>query len=171
MNHTSMKLWSCMNLWIYFYWFIQFLRWTAHAACVWLLASVGKGIYLLLPGGGGGQLSRHPKQGVKQINFGFTSSGNHSQLDLLTGYVNVHANLAHWKIIWNVFLNFIFIILLLVCMLCLIWIFNSCYDYSDLLLETFLLAIEKIALCHIFMAYNACLYHKAVYFNDWLIHT
>jgi hypothetical protein len=28
------------------------------------------GTYLLLPGGGGGTLSKHPKPGVNQINFG-----------------------------------------------------------------------------------------------------
>lgn len=45
------------------------------------------GTYLLLPGGGGGTLSKHPKQGVTQINFGYTSSSDHKQLDLLAGYV------------------------------------------------------------------------------------
>ena len=41
------------------------------------------GTYLLLPGGGGGTLSKHPKPGVKQLNFGYTNSSGHAQLDLL----------------------------------------------------------------------------------------
>jgi NADPH:quinone reductase-like Zn-dependent oxidoreductase len=41
------------------------------------------GTYLILPGGGGGTISKHPKEGVKQIDFGFTTSSNHTQLDLL----------------------------------------------------------------------------------------
>eukprot|EP01062_Namystynia_karyoxenos_P070615 TRINITY_DN65974_c0_g1_i1.p2 TRINITY_DN65974_c0_g1~~TRINITY_DN65974_c0_g1_i1.p2 ORF type:complete len:336 (+),score=149.37 TRINITY_DN65974_c0_g1_i1:80-1087(+) len=41
------------------------------------------GTYLLLPGGGGGKISDHPKAGVKQINFGLTDSSDHAQLDEL----------------------------------------------------------------------------------------
>ena len=41
------------------------------------------GVYLILPGGGGGTISKHPKVGVKQINFGYTDASKHEQLDLL----------------------------------------------------------------------------------------
>ena len=41
------------------------------------------GTFLLLPGGGGGTLSKNPKKGVKQINFGYTSSSDHANLDLV----------------------------------------------------------------------------------------
>jgi NADPH:quinone reductase-like Zn-dependent oxidoreductase len=41
------------------------------------------GVYLVLPGGNGGTLSRHPKEGVRQINFGMAKATNHSLLDEL----------------------------------------------------------------------------------------
>jgi hypothetical protein len=41
------------------------------------------GTYIILPGGEGGSVSKHPKAGVKQINFGLTTSTHHSQLDTL----------------------------------------------------------------------------------------
>ena len=44
------------------------------------------GTYLLLPGGGGGTLSKHPKPGVTQVNFGYTNSSGHEQLDLMRGF-------------------------------------------------------------------------------------
>lgn len=44
------------------------------------------GTYLLLPGGGGGTLSKHPKPGVTQVSFGYTNSSTHEQLDTLRGF-------------------------------------------------------------------------------------
>eukprot|EP00040_Diaphanoeca_grandis_P005034 m.31077 g.31077 ORF g.31077 m.31077 type:complete len:361 (-) comp16394_c0_seq1:1571-2653(-) len=41
------------------------------------------GVYIILPGGGGGTISNNPKQGVTQINFGYTSSDNYETLDQL----------------------------------------------------------------------------------------
>jgi len=41
------------------------------------------GVYILLPGGGGGQLSPTGKEGVTQINFGLTTSKDHEGLDTL----------------------------------------------------------------------------------------
>ena len=41
------------------------------------------GVYLILPGGNGGTISKHPKAGVKQVNFGYTSSSDHTNLDIL----------------------------------------------------------------------------------------
>ena len=41
------------------------------------------GVYILLPGGGGGKLSSKGKAGVAQINYGFTTSADHADLDLL----------------------------------------------------------------------------------------
>lgn len=41
------------------------------------------GAYLLLPNIIGAKLSAHPKPGVRQIDFGFTSSSNHTGLDVL----------------------------------------------------------------------------------------
>jgi len=53
------------------------------------------GVYILLPGGGGGGLSKHPKQGVKQINFGYTDSSNHTNLDILAELFNSNQLRAH----------------------------------------------------------------------------
>lgn len=41
------------------------------------------GVYLVLPGGNGGTISRHPKKGVRQINFGMAKATNRSLLDTL----------------------------------------------------------------------------------------
>ena len=40
------------------------------------------GVFLFLPGKGG-SLSKHPKKGVKQINFGLCDSSKHEDLDEL----------------------------------------------------------------------------------------
>ena len=53
------------------------------------------GTYLILPGGGGGSISKHPKTGVRQINFGLTTSTNHSGLDQLAGYFNAGKLVPH----------------------------------------------------------------------------
>eukprot|EP01065_Artemidia_motanka_P010490 TRINITY_DN1556_c1_g1_i1.p1 TRINITY_DN1556_c1_g1~~TRINITY_DN1556_c1_g1_i1.p1 ORF type:complete len:359 (+),score=134.11 TRINITY_DN1556_c1_g1_i1:94-1077(+) len=42
-------------------------------------------VYVLLPGGQKGALSKHPKPGVTQINFGLTKGGDHTDLDELKG--------------------------------------------------------------------------------------
>eukprot|EP00947_MAST-08B_sp_MAST-8B-sp1_P006125 g6125.t1 len=39
--------------------------------------------YVLLPGGGGGAISKKPKAGVTQINFGYTDASSHAGLDTL----------------------------------------------------------------------------------------
>merc|ERR1712000_180147 len=44
------------------------------------------GVYLVLPGGNGGGVSKHPKAGVKQVDFGMTSASDHRQLDILKGW-------------------------------------------------------------------------------------
>ena len=41
------------------------------------------GVFLVLPGGNGGGLSKHPKKGVRQVNFGMASASNHTYLDTL----------------------------------------------------------------------------------------
>ena len=41
------------------------------------------GVYLVLPGGNGGTVSKHPKAAVTQINYGLTDASKHEQLDLL----------------------------------------------------------------------------------------
>ena len=41
------------------------------------------GVYILLPGGGGGTLSKKGKAGVTQVNYGLTTSGDHAGLDIL----------------------------------------------------------------------------------------
>jgi len=41
------------------------------------------GVYLVLPGGNGGTVTKHPKAGVKQVNFGETSASDYRQLDIL----------------------------------------------------------------------------------------
>ena len=41
------------------------------------------GIYLLLPGGGGGTISPHPKPGVRQISFGDVDDHDHATMDRL----------------------------------------------------------------------------------------
>jgi len=46
------------------------------------------GIYLVLPGGNGGSISSNPKAGVTQITFGGTTSGDHTQLDILKGFAD-----------------------------------------------------------------------------------
>ena len=53
------------------------------------------GTYLILPGGEGGQISAHPKAGVRQINFGLTTSTNHSGLDQLAQYFNAGKLVPH----------------------------------------------------------------------------
>ena len=53
------------------------------------------GVFILLPGGGGGTLSKHPKAGVTQINFGETTSSHHSQLDILKGLFDAGKLRAH----------------------------------------------------------------------------
>jgi len=41
------------------------------------------GVYILLPGGEGGSLSKHPRPDVTQINFGLTNSSDYTLLDQL----------------------------------------------------------------------------------------
>jgi len=41
------------------------------------------GVYIILPGGGGGTISKNPKAGVHQIDFGYTTSDNYKVLDQL----------------------------------------------------------------------------------------
>ena len=53
------------------------------------------GTYLILPGGGGGTISKHPKAGVRQINFGLTTSTNHSGLDSLAQWFDAGKLQAH----------------------------------------------------------------------------
>ena len=53
------------------------------------------GTYIVLPGGGGGTISKHPKVGVRQINFGMATAGNHSQLDVLKGFFDAGKLTAH----------------------------------------------------------------------------
>ncbi len=53
------------------------------------------GTFIVLPGGNGGTISKHPKAGVRQINFGFMSAGNHSQLDILKGFFEAGKLQAH----------------------------------------------------------------------------
>jgi len=53
------------------------------------------GIYIILPGGGGGSISKKPKKGVKQINFGYTSSSSHEPLDELAAHFNQGRVVAH----------------------------------------------------------------------------
>lgn len=53
------------------------------------------GVYILLPGGGGGKISSHPKPGVKQINYGLTASGDHTTLDTLASHFNAGKVVAH----------------------------------------------------------------------------
>eukprot|EP00039_Didymoeca_costata_P006101 m.87510 g.87510 ORF g.87510 m.87510 type:complete len:341 (+) comp13112_c0_seq1:19-1041(+) len=45
------------------------------------------GTYLILPGGGGGEISKHPKPGVKQINFGLMVPSA-ATLDLLRDLID-----------------------------------------------------------------------------------
>ena len=58
------------------------------------------GVYLLLPGGQGGALSKHPRPDVTQINFGLTNSSDYSLLDHLaslfdTGVLHAHVAAAY----------------------------------------------------------------------------
>lgn len=53
------------------------------------------GVYILLPGGGGGSLSKKGKQGVTQINYGLTTSAEHAGLDLLKDLFEQHKLRAH----------------------------------------------------------------------------
>ena len=53
------------------------------------------GVYLVLPGGNGGGISKRPKPGVTQINFGYTSSGDHTGLDELKAHFESRALRAH----------------------------------------------------------------------------
>ena len=53
------------------------------------------GVYIILPGGEGGKISDHPKAGVKQINYGLTSSDNHEPLDRLKVYFEAGQLKAH----------------------------------------------------------------------------
>ena len=53
------------------------------------------GVYLILPGGNGGTVSKHPKAGVKQINFGYTSSSDHGNLDIMKDAFDAGKLVAH----------------------------------------------------------------------------
>ena len=53
------------------------------------------GVYILLPGGGGGTLSKHPKAGVTQLNFGYTQSSDHAELDRLAAHFDAGKVKAH----------------------------------------------------------------------------
>lgn len=53
------------------------------------------GTYLILPGGGGGAISKHPKAGVRQINYGLTDSTNHTGLDSLAAWFDAGKLTAH----------------------------------------------------------------------------
>ena len=53
------------------------------------------GVYIVLPGGGGGTISQHPKAGVKQINYGFTASDSYEPLDTLKSYFEAGALKPH----------------------------------------------------------------------------
>ena len=53
------------------------------------------GTYIILPGGEGGTVSKHPKAGVRQINFGFTTSSNHTHLDTLAELFDAGKLKAH----------------------------------------------------------------------------
>ena len=53
------------------------------------------GIYILLPGGGGGTISSHPKAGVKQINYGLTKSDDYTTLDTLASHFDSGKLVAH----------------------------------------------------------------------------
>jgi len=53
------------------------------------------GTYLLLPGGGGGTLSKHPRADVTQINFGYTNSSDFRTLDMLATFFDAGALKAY----------------------------------------------------------------------------
>lgn len=53
------------------------------------------GVYLVLPGGNGGTISKHPKAGVTQINYGLTDASKHEQLDVLKGFFDAGKLVAH----------------------------------------------------------------------------
>jgi len=45
------------------------------------------GVFLFIPGHGG-EASKTPKEGVKQVNFGYTDSSNYADLDALKAFVD-----------------------------------------------------------------------------------
>ena len=53
------------------------------------------GVYLLLPGGQGGTISKHPRPDVTQINFGLTNSSDYTLLDKLAAFFDSGALQAH----------------------------------------------------------------------------
>jgi hypothetical protein len=53
------------------------------------------GVYIILPGGNGGKISKNPKAGVKQINYGLTTSDSHEPLDRLASYFESGLMVAH----------------------------------------------------------------------------
>lgn len=53
------------------------------------------GVYLVLPGGNGGTISKHPKAGVKQINFGVATSKDYHNLDTLKNFFEHQGLVAH----------------------------------------------------------------------------
>eukprot|EP00937_MAST-01D_sp_MAST-1D-sp2_P002987 g2987.t1 len=53
------------------------------------------GVYIILPGGGGGTVSKHPKAGVTQLNFGYTASDDYATLDALAAHFDAGAVKAH----------------------------------------------------------------------------
>jgi NADPH:quinone reductase-like Zn-dependent oxidoreductase len=53
------------------------------------------GVYLILPGGNGGTISNNPKKGVQQVNFGYTSSSDHANLDILSALFDEGKLVAH----------------------------------------------------------------------------
>jgi NADPH:quinone reductase-like Zn-dependent oxidoreductase len=53
------------------------------------------GVYLLLPGGGGGALSKHPKPGVTQIGGFYTNSSSHQPLDELARFFDAGKLVPH----------------------------------------------------------------------------
>jgi NADPH:quinone reductase-like Zn-dependent oxidoreductase len=52
------------------------------------------GVYLVISSGGGGAISKHPKAGVRQINFGIQSSGK-KEYDYVAGLFDAGALKAH----------------------------------------------------------------------------
>jgi len=53
------------------------------------------GVYILLPGGGGGSLSKKGKKDVTQINYGLTTSSDHAGLDSLKDLFEQHKLRPH----------------------------------------------------------------------------
>lgn len=52
------------------------------------------GVFILLPGKGG-ELSKHPRSDVKQINYGLCDPSHHDDLDTLAGLVDAGHLVAH----------------------------------------------------------------------------